>query len=265
MKNKISCVLANWNNFGLLRQCVDAIKKSQTVDTQILVTLNEYNKQSIEYLSDIGVGFVANVENLGTAAVDMVTPMINGEYVACINDDETVSFGWDSKLISVIESEDNIIPSALCIEPQETGNPLVAVDNLGDVTDYKFYDRFNEQVRVGKYNRQSRRGYNHPNLVKVNDWKAIKGYSLGLPFDHFGLGGYGLDDCVNWALWNYIYDKNLSFIICGNVPVFHQVSQTTKRLSHDIKNIDIQQAFVSITGMTTHEFRRAIGWGQYIS
>lgn len=266
MKNLITCVLCNWKSPDLLVICVEALKKSFTVDTDIKVVLNEYDKSSVEYLADNHIDFVATKTNQGAVGIDLITPLLDSEFVVSLNDDQLSppsEIGWQDNLLNLYGEFHPCVPCGLCVEPEFTSNPMVEVDDLGHILDTETYTKFADNCISHKYNRTNKLGYNHPNLVRTEDWKKVGGYSCGLDKSVFGVAGYQGDDWFYYNLWN-LYQKKLKFIVDGKTPFYHQVSYTGKRLPSEIKNFDSHSRFVELTGMSTQQFRSVIGWGTEI-
>jgi len=259
----ITVVLCSWKSFPMLYTCVESLRANSLENTNIKVVLNEYNRDSVNYLSDINIDFVACKDNRGTVAVDLLTPLLDSEYVVSINDDQIVNKGWDADLLNIYTDHYPCVPSVKCVEPEFTNNPMVIADNVGHILEILTRIKFEENCLNDKYKTHNLYGFNHPNLVRVSDWKKVGGYSCGLPYNFFGLGGYNNDDYFNYKLWK-LYDEQLKFIVSGNSWVFHQVSFSGKRLPPEIKNYDSHAKFVELTGMTTKQFRDKLNWGQAV-
>ena len=258
-----SVVFCNWKNHDLLVNFVESLLASLTVKTEIFANLNEASQESIDFLEQKGVRYVANKDNLGTAAVDQVTHLLTAETVATINDDEIPYFGWQTDLITLQHIFWPCCPSVTCVEPQHTGNNMVVADDCGHILDPATYTKYITRCQEGAYYRPSRLGYQHPTLYSTEAWKAIGGYSCGLPFDYFGLAGYCLDDYFNYKMKKYL-GEDTKFIVSGSSFCYHQISHTTKQLPPEVKNFDAHSKFVQLAGQSTQEFRRSINWGKEI-
>lgn len=259
----ITVVLCNWKSHDMLKACVNSLLTSFTVDTDIKVVLNESDKESINFLHDHNIDFVSSTKNLGCAAVDLVTPMVNSPYIITVNDDQLFSENWQNGLLELYKDFYPVVPCSTCVELEDTNNSMVEVDNLGDILSPETLIKFRINCNNGKYNRLNRYGYNHPALFKTSDWKAVGGYSLNIPFDTFGLGGYCLDDAFNYKIWK-LYNESIKFVVSGNSFVYHYVSYTGKRLPAHIKNFNAHGEFLKISQMSTSAFRSKIKWGEVI-
>ncbi len=259
----ITVVLCNWKHPNLLKVCVNSLLNSFTVPTEIKVVLNESNYESVTFLQAHGIDFVSLQENRGTVAVDLLTPLIKTPYVVTINDDQLIHPGWQDDLLLKVEKFYPCMVAVKCVEPEDTGNSMVTCDNLGHVLELQTYEKFIANTNQKKYQSDDVYGYNHPAILKTEDWKAVGGYSCGLAFDYFGLGGYCADDYFNYKIFE-LHKGNFRFIISGDSFAYHQVSFTGKRLPNEIKNYDAHSRFVELTGITTQQFRKSIDWGQKV-
>jgi len=258
-----SVVACNWNNAPLLERFIDNLLLSLSSLTEVYINLNEATEESIGILESRGVRYVVNLENLGTAAVDLLTPLISSPWVFTINDDQIPYFGWQEDLKKIAVNNWPCCASVTNIEPEFTNNPMVIADSLGHVLDLDTAIAFGNRCISGIYQGKNIRGYQHPTIYRTEVWKSVGGYSCGLPFDYFGLAGYCLDDYFNYKVHQYLGPAT-QFIVSGKSFCYHQVSNTTKRLPPNIKNFDAQSKFVELTGMTTQDFRNFIGWSQVV-
>jgi hypothetical protein len=260
---EFSIVACNWKNTELLKVFIEGLINSLSLKTEIYINLNEADQNSIEYLNEVGIKFVAHSDNKGTAAVDCLTPLLKSEWVSTINDDEIPYLGWQDSLKELVSRYWPCCPSVTCVEPEYTGNPMVIADNCGHILHKNTRSNFISQCDSGVYYRKNLFGYQHPTLYLTEAWKAIGGYSCGLPFDFFGLAGYCLDDYFNYKMKQFL-GKDTKFIVAGDAFCYHQVSHTTKLLPSSIKNFDAHSKFVELTGISTQEFRQSINWSNSI-
>jgi len=262
-KAEITVVLCNWNNHQMLNRCIESLLDSITFNTEIKVVLNETSKESTNYLFDKKIDFVSLQTNYGCAAVDLLTPLINTEYVITINDDFLFPIGWQNDLVEIYKDKFPVVPCSSCVELENTFNPMVHLDNCGDILKEETLTLFRNNYVNGKYKRRNIYGYNHPSMFRTEDWRRVGGYSCGLPLDFFGPGGYCLDDYFNYRIWK-LYNQQIDFVVSGNSCVYHHVSFSGKRLPPGIKNYDTNTKFVELTGMTVRHFREKLNWGKAI-
>jgi GT2 family glycosyltransferase len=254
-------VACNWKNAELLTIFIDNLLLSLSAPTEVYINLNEASEECIEILESRGVRYIANPNNLGTAAVDLLTPMLKAPWIFTINDDQIPYFGWQDNLRKIAADNWPCCASVTNIEPEFTNNPMViADDSIGHILELETPKIFRSRCDSGVYHGNNIVGYQHPTIYRTDVWKSVGGYSCGLPFDYFGLAGYCLDDYFNYKVRQYLGPKT-NFIVSGKSFCYHQVSNTTKRLPPNIKNFDAQSKFVELTGITTQTFRNSIGWG----
>lgn len=260
-KSLVTVVLCNWKSPEMLKACLNSLLDSNTFSTDIKVVLNEGNKDSANYLIDNKIDFYYSKENLGCAAVDVLTKTVETPFICTVNDDMLFHYGWQDDLFKLYKEHYPCVPCSGCVELENTYNHMVQVDNCGDILLKETLNTFRNNYLNGKYFRENLLGYNHPSLIKTEDWKAVGGYSLNLPFNHFSKGGYCLDDAFNYKIWK-LYNEQIKFIVSGKSFVYHYVSYSGKRLPSEIKNFDSHSKFVEIAGMSSNEFRQKLNWGQ---
>lgn len=251
---KLNVVLCSWRSPEILRVCIDSLLGSFTVEASIKVVLNEGDKKSIEILGDMGIEFVKLNENLGTLAVDFVRDLLDGEYWVNSNDDMIYHKGWDSDLIQLCEEYYPASASCGLVEPY-SGNPnIVLTDNLGPFETAK--NQFLINHRNGKYKFDCRRvAYNHPILIRTNDFYSVRGYSDNFNLDFWP--GYSLDHYFPWRLWKK-HNENFRFIRSEKNFVYHGVSMTNEKLDSFSKRLDGRAAFIKHTGMSVESFDQRI-------
>jgi hypothetical protein len=231
-----------------------SLKKSFTVDAQIIVVLNEGDKESAGFLCDENIPFIKLDQNFGTLAVDYAAHLIQSEYYVNANDDMLFHRGWDSDLIQIIE--ENYPASASCarVEPVSVGEYGVLIDDLGAFEEA--YEPFIRNYTRGKYKIAPYISHYHPIMVKTQDYFKVGGYSD--KFDWNWFPGYALDDYFAWRLWK-LHDCKYKPITSGNSFVYHGLSRTMIRLPDEIRRRDVWSYFLKKTGMTTEEFKARLG------
>lgn len=261
---EVSVVACNWNNTPLLKVFINGLLNSLTVKTAIFINLNEASQESVDFLNEKEIKFVANEANLGTVAVDQLTHLVKSKWIITINDDEIPFIGWQDDLLSLAINCWPCCPSVTCVEPEFTGNSMVVANDCGHILEKDTPLKFNLACESGIFARHDRFGYQHPTLYITDIWKSLGGYSCGLPFDHFGLAGYCADDYFNYKMRQFLGER-CDFVVSGRSFCYHQVSNTTKRLAPEIKNFDAHSKFVQLTGISTQQFRESIRWGKLLS
>jgi len=255
--NDILIQLCSWKSPNLLKSCIKSIEDNTDSDFSIVVTLNEADKESIDFLYENKTSFIVLYHNYGVPAVDCSLPFAhNHQYVLNTNDDMLFHKGWDKDLINIIKNNYPCSASCALVEPYGTNNPIVTVDNLGEVSELNTYKKFIENVKNNKYLKEDKIiGYSHPIMVTREDYLNVNGYS-----DNIDMGwypGYGLDDYFAYRLWKKHKEK-FKFIISNKSYVYHGISQTNKKLDYISKRRSGREYFTHKTGLTIEEFRDKI-------
>ena len=239
----------------LLKVSIPAIIRSFREDSKLYVVFNDADKESVEICSDFNVEFIATRTNYGTLSVDLFLPLLDCEYVGQINSDMIPSEGWDKNLTDIIKGFGfPCSASTQLVEPYGTNNPLVYIDNLGDFAQVE--EKFQENYRQGKYNRNTVVGYNHPIVVALDDYKKVGGYSNN--FDkRWSPLCYGLDDHYSWRLRQL--HPNFQFISSGKDFVYHCISATNNKFDKNYRDSNNgMNHFQHDSWMTLWEFRNSV-------
>jgi GT2 family glycosyltransferase len=241
----------------MLQACIRSLKRSFTVDAQIVVVLNEGDDESVRVLMAENLQFVRLDRNHGTMAIDFASHLFRSEYIANVNDDMLFHPGWDADLIDIVERYYPASASCHLVEPVASGNPVVVVDDLGPFE--QAHDAFVERQRAGRYATVPRISHTHPIVVRASDYFRIGGYSD--LFDPRWFPGYCLDNYFCWRLWRHL-GSSYRPITSGTSCVYHGGSVTMKKLPLADRQRDTWSYFVQKTGMTVEQFKAAIGYDQ---
>lgn len=251
---KLNVLMVSWRSPAMLDTCLQSLIDSFTVDASVKVVLNEADSESVDVCQKHKVEFVALNRNLGTLAVDCAASFSNAEYIVNTNDDMLFYKGWDANLIKIIEQNYPCSASCSLVEPYNSNNPVVFVDDLGK-TLAEAKCAFEENCKAGKYSLAHKISYTHPIMVKSEDWFRVRGYSNSFDWDFWP--GYGMDDYFPYRLWK-VHDYRFRFIASGGDFVYHLGSATNNKLKPEDKSRSGWNAFITRTGMDIHQFRRAI-------
>lgn len=264
-KKRLLVGMCSWNNPNLLMGCIHSLQQSLDFNKDgIAVVLNEADNESISFLLNSKIPFVAVPENRGVLAIDYLKPFIeNSEYFLNTNDDMLFCTNFADDLISIIESYYPASAACMLVENFYSNNPCVVVDtSLKSEITINTYNNFIANYKNNVYNQNNKIiSYCHPICVKSSDYISVGGYSGG--WDMNFRSGYGRDDMFAYNLWKL---HNFKFKhICSNKSfVFHASSATMRKLPQEIRNEDNAQHFTNQSGMTIHEFRNKINLGSYV-
>jgi GT2 family glycosyltransferase len=263
-KYRVLIGLCSWNNFYLLKSCIDSILSCIDHEKDgIAVVLNEPDPESINYLYNLGIPFVCNNKNGGPLAIDFLKPFIEqSEYFLNTNDDMIYHGDFISDLINIIDSNYPCSASCGLIENFNSNNLCVVVDTSLSKYDDFYIQQFHKNYDNLKYKTYKKIiSYNHPIMVKSKDFLNIGGYSGN--WDRNFLSGYGRDDMFAYELWKF--NNAYKFICSNNSFVFHLSSGTMKKLSHHYRQQNHNQdLFIKYTNMNIIEFRQKINYGSEV-
>ena len=116
-KPKIVIVIPNWNGKGLLRNCLETIRKNTSYPSyEILVVDNASKDDSVEMVKKEfpGVWLICNKENLGfpkacNQGIKCALEKYDPDYVFPLNNDmKIIQKGWLAELVEVAERDDRI-------------------------------------------------------------------------------------------------------------------------------------------------------------
>lgn len=256
-KKRLLVGMCSWNNPNLLKKCIGSLIDNLDFNLDgIAVVLNEGDLESINYLRSLNISFVFHPTNQGVLAIDFLKPFVQHfEYFMNTNDDMFFSKGFSDDIISIIEKYYPATASCKLVQNFGNGDPCVIVDrsinSIYDVT----RDSFEAKCNIyRKLNLKKIVSYYHPICCKSEDFLKIGGYSSNWKSGYES--GYARDDAFPAELRKL--NKNYNFIQSGNSFVFHQSSETMKKLPPHLKNSDNQNSFYSDYGYSINDFKNQI-------
>ncbi len=229
----LSIIIPTWNNQPFLQLCVESIRKYASVETQIIVHVNDGSDGTLEWVKQQGIDFTHTPTNSGVCiAVNMAAKLARYDYIAFMNDDMYVLPGWDSVLLQEIKALDTdcFMLSSTMIEPYNTGNKCVLVGNYGtNVNDFKKDELLAD---FGSLLKQDWSGSTWPpSVVHKKWWNKVGGYSEAFS------PGMSSDDDFAMKMW----DAGCRvFKGVSASRVYHFISKSTGRV---IKNNGREQFF----------------------
>jgi glycosyltransferase involved in cell wall biosynthesis len=130
-----SILIPSWNNLGFLKLCIASIQQHSRFQHQIIVIANEGRDGTLEWLKASGLDFIHAAENIGICfGLNACRSLIRADHIVYFNDDMYALPDWDVPLWEEILKLDGtyFMLSATLIEPMNTGNPCVIVQDFGD-------------------------------------------------------------------------------------------------------------------------------------
>ena len=220
---RFSILIPSWNNLEYLQLCVESIRRHSTYSHQIIVHANEGKDGTREWLdAQPDLDYTRSEENVGICySLNYARSLAKAEYLCYLNDDMVVLPEWDKYLLEEIEriGHRSFILSATAIEPRDTGNSCVLVQNYGDSPATFQQDKLLREFRSQEKADWS--GSTWPPIVLHRDlWDLVGGLSI-----EFSPGMYS-DPDLSMKLWQagVRYFKGL-----GQSRVYHFGSKSTKR------------------------------------
>jgi len=223
-KKTFSILIPSWNNLDYLKLCIKSIELHSHFKHQIIVAVNEGSDGTLEWIkSEKEIDYVFSKENMGICyALNACRPLIETDYVLYANDDMYFLPNWDLDIWNEIQTIGHpyFMLSSTMIEPFDTGNPCVIVQNHGD-----YLDNFEETELLEKFNLQPKADWNGstwpPNVIPLEIWDLVGGMSV-----EFSPGMYS-DPDLSKKCWDLgvRYFKGL-----GNSRVYHFGTKSTRRI-----------------------------------
>ncbi|GCD77772.1 hypothetical protein JCM31826_12540 [Thermaurantimonas aggregans] len=238
-----SILIPTWNNLQYLQLCIDGISKYSSLKHQIILAINEGKDGTLVFAEKKQISYVHFEKNVGVClAVNAARSLAISDYVVYMNDDMVPLPGWDIQLMEEIRKCDSklFMISSTMIEPYETNNPCVIVQNFG--TDYKSFDEKSAVRFVKKISRNNWKGASWPPFVVHKDvWDIVGGFGI-----EYSPGFYSDPD---FSLKLYLLGVR-HFIGCGKSLVYHFGTKSTKR----VKKNNGKDLFLLKWGITASDF-----------
>jgi glycosyltransferase involved in cell wall biosynthesis len=218
-----SIIIPTWNNLPFVKLCVKSIRDNSAYRHQVILHINDGSDGTLQWAKDEGIDYTYTPGNAGICvAVNYAGSLITQDYVVYMNDDMYVCPGWDTQLANEIKAldTDNFMFSSTMIEPADTGNPCVVVQDYG-----KTIETFNEAGLLKEYNSIPKKDWNGstwpPTIVHRKYWHITGGYSIELS------PGLSSDNDFSMKMW---YAGCRIFKGVGSSRVYHFQSKSTLRV-----------------------------------
>jgi len=244
---KFSIIIPTWNNLGMLKLCVESIRKHSSYHHQIVLHINGSEDGTLEWADSQNIDYSYSVENVGICfGINSAASLARTKYIAYLNDDMYVLPDWDYHLLTEIDSRDDdmFFLSGTAIEPRKTRS------NLCSIAPHSFgqsVDTFQQKDLLDQYEDLPKEDWSGatwpPNIVSRRLWNLVGGYSV-----EFSPGMYS-DPDFSMKLWHagVRYYKGIAAS-----RVYHFMSRSTGR----IKKNDGSKSFLHKWGITSSTFVR---------
>jgi len=240
-----SIVIPTWNNLEYLKLCIDSIRRHSMYDHEILIHVNEGSDGTLEWVKKSGLKFTYSERNLGVClSTNIISALASRDWLLYLNDDMICCPGWDAALVTAAESKktDLALFFSRLIEPMDTGNPLVLVDNFGQKP-----EEFDEGRMLERYDKNKKADMwgmgSQPTLVRRKWWHAVGGYSIEFS------PGMSSDDDLLMKFW-VLGCRDYHLIDASRV--YHFACRSTGRVRRNRGG----RAFVMKWGITQASFKK---------
>jgi GT2 family glycosyltransferase len=237
---QFSVLIPTWNNLGLLKLCVESIRKNSLFAHQVIIHINEGKDGTLEWVkSQPDLDFSYSRENIGVCyGLNYARTLADTDYIVYVNDDMYLCPGWDKSLLDEVKSigHNAFFLSSTAIEPIASSNCAIEKDYGRDVADFQEEKLLQEFSSLPFHDWQGSTW--PPNIVHKDLWDYIGGYSI-----EFSPGMYS-DPDFSMKLWTagVRLFKGVSSSRC-----YHFGSKSTKRVT---KNKGYYQ-FIAKWGFTS--------------
>lgn len=177
---KFSIMIPTWNNLAFLKLCVRSIRQYSSVEHEILVHVNEGSDGTLEWVKSENIKHTHSEKNSGICmGLNQLGALATADWLVYLNDDMFCCPGWDNALIDVIQREktDFLMLSSLVIEPSDTNNKRVILNDCGSTS-----DTFDERKLLASYKNEvcdDTLGVSYqPTIVSRRLWHLVGGYSI---------------------------------------------------------------------------------------
>lgn len=240
-----SIIIPTWNNLPYLKLVVDSLHRHSTYVHQTIVHVNDGSDGTLEWVRQHGLEHTASLTNIGIChAVNLATARATQQYIVYMNDDMFCCPGWDAALARRIAQMpgDLFMLSGTMVEPVDTGNPCVVINDFG--RDVEHFNTAGLLAAVPRLARPDWLGATWPpTLVHREWWNRVGGYSSELS------PGMSSDNDFSMKMW---HAGCRIFLGVGDSLVYHFQQKSTGKI---VKNNGRRQ-FLNKWGMTQATFDR---------
>lgn len=253
--NVFSIMLPTWNNLPYLQLCVRSIVEHSALAHQIIVVINEGSDGTLEWVkSQEHLSYIYAKQNLGICTgLNEAAKIAQTDLLLYINDDMYVLPNWDKVLWEDIQQigHNNFMLSSTMIEPTETGNACVVVQDYGNSI-----ETFKEEKLISEFQNFEKQDWNGstwpPNVMHKNLWQNVGGMS-----EEFSPGMYS-DPDLSMKFWQ---TGVRHFKGVGKSKVYHFGSRSTKRLKKNVgREIFLKKWKITSSTFTKYYLRRGESW-----
>lgn len=177
----LSIVIPTWNNLAYLQHCIRSLRLHTSSSYEILLHINDGSDGTRTWAENEGYRFSHSPANCGICyGMNAAASLARGKWLVFFNDDMYALPAWDVPMLNAINTApepDMAMVSATMIEPRETGNRCVIVQDFG-----KSLESFREADLLNHYSGYEKCDWSGatwpPSLVATSLWHLVGGYSV---------------------------------------------------------------------------------------
>ena len=236
-----SVIIPSFNNLGLLKICLNSLKKNSVFDNEIIIHVNEGIDGTIEFLDKEKYKYTFKNYNAGVCvAFNEAVKKSSKKYIVLGHDDMYFCPNWDQIFFNEIKkiNTDLFFFSGTMVQPFESYIQLDCGKNYKDFNEIKLL----KSLPNIKFN-DFQGTHWQPSLIARKTWDLVGGFS-----EEFS-PGLGSDPDFNLKLWN---NGCRIFKGLGQCRVYHFSSQSLRKKAWN----DGAKIFLLKWGITIKFFKK---------
>ena len=238
-------IIPTLNNLKYLKFSIESIKKTSSLNNEILVHVSEDNNNlTREYLLKQKIKYTHTAENVGLCtAINIIAKKASNSYLIYAHDDMYFCPNWEKPLIKEIEKigHNNFYISGSMIEPNSGHIKFNCGESIDDFNEKKLLANF-KNLNIDNH----QGSHFAPHCIHKKIWDAVGGFS-----EEFN-PGIGSDPDFNMKLW----DMGIRIFKGLNAfKVYHFGSLTTRK-NKNVKQNRGDITFLKKWGITINFFKK---------
>lgn len=106
--SEVSIVITCVDMLEMTRRCVDFMKKNTPPIYELIIVADECSNEMLTWLGNLEAKVITNPKRVGSStALNMGIKVAEGQYIALVNNDISVSEGWLEPLITALQEHPN--------------------------------------------------------------------------------------------------------------------------------------------------------------
>ena len=236
-----SVIIPSFNNLGLLKICLNSLKKNSVFNNEIIIHVNEGIDGTLEYLDKKNYKYTFKKYNAGVCvAFNEAVKKSSKKYIVLGHDDMYFCPYWDQIFFNEIKkiNTDLFFLSGTMVQPFESYIQLDCGKNHKDFNEVKLLKKL-PSIQFKDFQGT----HWQPSLIARKTWDLVGGFS-----EEFS-PGLGSDPDFNLKLWN---NGCRIFKGLGQCRVYHFSSQSLRKKAWN----DGAKIFLLKWGITIKFFKK---------